>query len=423
MPRLPKPYSTPRRADSKTFQITLNPSCGLPARTCREWKRRSFQDLPEELAHHRSPRTKAAACAAALALIAFLGKAQEQGAARRVKFADVSVGEWVEQFTKMETSPRTGINASQNRPYSPDTLSNYRSYFDNHIKGDEFCALRIAEAEEEDALAFVTRLSAKSLSNGRPMGGSRTFAGVVIFMRMAFEDYQRKNRRWLNPFKYLGKPKTKSVRRGFLPEDEMLRLFEPGVLGSTMELAVCAAMFLSGLRRAEIFALKPECLDWSAPKITVKNAWQDFDRKTRRLGPPKGKKERDAPFDPVLQAAIRRLWEENGRHEFVFSLKDGSTPGPSWIYGNFRRWLARAGIELGVRKIVPHSSRHSLASLLEKRNVSLRYIQDLLGHCSMETTKIYLHSTDKTIGDVGRRISEALEKGGRAGEDEGQRGG
>jgi integrase len=61
-----------------------------------------------------------------------------------------------------------------------------------------------------------------------------------------------------------------------------------------MELAICAAMFLSGLRRSEIFALKPECLDWHSPKITVKNAWQTFDRKNRVLGPPKGKREREA---------------------------------------------------------------------------------------------------------------------------------
>jgi len=90
------------------------------------------------------------------------------------------------------------------------------------------------------------------------------------------------------------------------------------------------------------------------------------------LGPPKGKRERDAPFDPVLQEAIKKLWEENGRHEFVFGYPDGSIPWPSWISGRFPKWLRKAGIELKGRKIVPHSARHSLASLLEERGVSLR---------------------------------------------------
>jgi integrase len=142
----------------------------------------------------------------------------------------------------------------------------------------------------------------------------------------------------------------------------------------------------------------------------VKNAWQNFDRKTRVLGPPKRKRERDAPFDPVLQEAIKKLWEENGKYEFVFSYKNGTTPGPSWIQGRFMKWLKRAGIEPGGRKITPHSSRHSLASLLEAKGVSLRYIQELLGHSDLKTTKIYLHSTEKTIREIGQKISEAREK-------------
>lgn len=63
-----------------------------------------------------------------------------------------------------------------------------------------------------------------------------------------------------------------------------------------------------------------------------------------------------------------------------------------WIYSNFPKWLKRARIELAGREIVPHCSRHSLASLLEEKGVPIRYIQELLGHSDLETTKIYLHA-------------------------------
>ena len=72
MPRPLSPFTTPRRADSKTYQVVLNPACGLPHRVCAEWQRRSFQDLPDELAHHRNPKNKGAARTAALALIEYL---------------------------------------------------------------------------------------------------------------------------------------------------------------------------------------------------------------------------------------------------------------------------------------------------------------------------------------------------------------
>jgi len=412
MPKFAKPFTTPRRADSKTFQLTLSPSCGLPRRVCAEWRRRSFQDLPDELADHRCPKTKPDAEAAAIALINCLRKKQEgEGSARRIVTEDITVGAWVEKFVNIETSPRTGINASKNRPYSFNTIDVYKSYFNCHIKDDPITKLTMAEVEEEDILEYVSRLSIKKLKNGNQTGGTRTFTGVIAFIRLAFNEYQRKAKRWINPFQFIDPPKNNKLSWDALPEDEMLRLFQPGVLKDTMELAVCAVMFLSGLRRGEISALRPEDLDWHTPKITVCRSWQRFNKKEKVLGPTKGKKIRLAPFDPILQEAIKKLWEENGKHEFVFCQKNGRVIGSSWIKKRFSKWLKRAGIELGGRRIVPHSSRHSLASLLEERGVSLRYIQELLGHSDLKTTKIYLHITEKTIRDIGRKISEVMEGG------------
>jgi integrase len=84
----------------------------------------------------------------------------------------------------------------------------------------------------------------------------------------------------------------------------VVALFNPDVLRDTMELAVCGAMFLAGLHRGEIFALKAEDLDLRTPKLMVRRAWQAFDKRSRELGPTKGKKERIAPFDMVLQFLI-----------------------------------------------------------------------------------------------------------------------
>jgi len=269
MARQPKPFTVRKRNDSKTFQVTLNAPCGLPNRVCLEWSRRSFRDFPDDLAKYRNPKTKASAEAAVLLLIKYLGEKQREGTAGRITAEDITVGDWIERFTRMETSPRTGINASKNRPYSPNTVDSYRSYFVTHISGDAFCSLKMAEVEEEDALEFMTRLSLKKRADGRPMSGGRTFAGVIIFIRMTFKEYQRKNRRWFNPFRGIDKPCFHSRAGDALCEDEIVRLFSPGVLEDTLELAVCSSMFLSGLRRSEIFALRPECLDWHTPKITV----------------------------------------------------------------------------------------------------------------------------------------------------------
>ena len=195
------PFLTPRRLDTKTFQITLNPTCGLPSRVCQEWRRKSFQDFPDALAQYRFPKTKGAAEAGAYALIQYLKKKQEEeGTARRLKVDDITAGGWIEKFTAIETSPRTGINASRNRPYSPDTVQTYRGYWDTHIKGDPFMALKMTEIEEEDVTEYITRLSVKKLAGGQPCGGTRTFAGVIGFIRYDLQRVSAKEPPMVEPF-------------------------------------------------------------------------------------------------------------------------------------------------------------------------------------------------------------------------------
>jgi hypothetical protein len=206
MSKPPKPFIVTKRTDAKTFRLTVNFTSGLPKRICAEWRRRSFFDLPEELSRYRAPKTKSAAEAGAVALIAFLKKKQAEGSARRVSTDDITVGAWLEKFTAIGTSPRTGINASKNRPYSIGTVQTYRVYWDTHIKDDPFTRLKMAEVDEEDATEYITRLAVKKMANGKPCGGTRTFAGIIRFIRMAFKEYQRRNKRWFNPFLNLDPP-------------------------------------------------------------------------------------------------------------------------------------------------------------------------------------------------------------------------
>jgi integrase len=361
--------------------------------------------MPEALAMHRLPKTKAAATTGALALIAYI---RDRDYAPTIK-TRITVGTWLVKFTTAESSPRAARNLIRGRENSPRTLKDYKRYFETYLKGDPFLDLTMQELDETDAMLFMGRMASTPLQDKRKMAGRRTYTGVVKFVRMAFNEYARTTRRWVNPFHRFDAPKqTERHIRDALTEDEVVSLFAPDVLRDTMERAVCAIIFLAGLRRAEVSALKPEDLDWNTPKILVRRAWQDFDSSDRQLGPTKSKRARKAPFDPVLQAAIRKLWEENGQHEFVFSFKNGTTPGPSWTIGRFHQWLERAGIQDNGRNLVPHSARHSLASMLEARGVPLRYIQDLLDHSDLKTTKIYLHETADTIRAISAKIGEAM---------------
>jgi hypothetical protein len=120
MPRVPKPFITPRRNDAKTYQISLSSSSGLPERICQEWKRRSFQDFPPELAQYLYPKTKPAAEAGAFALIEYLKKIGEPV---RISTQKITVGVWLEKFIQLDENPRAARNLARNRPYSPQYIN------------------------------------------------------------------------------------------------------------------------------------------------------------------------------------------------------------------------------------------------------------------------------------------------------------
>lgn len=62
------------------------------------------------------------------------------------------------------------------------------------------------------------------------------------------------------------------------------------------------------------------------------------------------------------------------------------------------RMLIRHVGEVSVGKhITPHMFRHTFASMLLELHVDIRYIQELLGHSSINTTQIYLHLLNSSI--------------------------
>jgi hypothetical protein len=134
MAKIAEPIIIHKRGNS--FQFTLNSTCGLPQRVCAGWQRRSFRTLPEGLLNNRNPNSKPEAKAGAQVLTAFLRKRLEAGLpAKRPVAEDITVGGWLRKFTRIETSPRTGIKISENGSCSEDTLRLDASL--RHIRGEE----------------------------------------------------------------------------------------------------------------------------------------------------------------------------------------------------------------------------------------------------------------------------------------------
>jgi len=53
-----------------------------------------------------------------------------------------------------------------------------------------------------------------------------------------------------------------------------------------------------------------------------------------------------------------------------------------------------------IKKVTPHTLRHSYATHLLENGVGLRHIQELLGHAKPETIMIYTHVAKKDLLDI-----------------------
>ena len=325
------------------------------------------------------------------------------------------VSQWLERFISLNDNPRAARIMGAGSPYSISTIELYHNIYFHYIKGDPFCDLSISKLEQTDCLSFMSRLGMRKKDKrhgGGTIAGTRSYEIILRFIRMTFKEYGETHEGWQNPFDRIKPPKSRAPRqREILETWEIRKLFEPGVITDPLDRALASAMFWAGMRRGEIYGLKPEDLNWEMPRIIIRHAWQCYDNpKQRSLGDPKWHKIREIPFPIQLQEAIRELWAAYGEHDFVFCNAQGKLPGSKYLQRWLPQWIKAAEIDLGGRKIVPHGGRHSLVSALEDNGVSLRQIQDMLGHSDLQTTKTYLHDTADHINKMGRKIENLGEE-------------
>ncbi len=88
---------------------------------------------------------------------------------------------------------------------------------------------------------------------------------------------------------------------------------------------------------------------------------------------------------------------------FVFSKKNGKPFSSDTVQRIVNKAAKKAGIE---KKVTPHTLRHCYATHLLEAGENIRYIQELLGHSSLNTTQIYLKVS---TGEL-KKIQSPLDK-------------
>lgn len=219
------------------------------------------------------------------------------------------------------------------------------------------------------------RLSPKSINNHLSM-----FRNAYVTAKELFGLIDRDVPR----FKW--KQVSKNDDYPFLSSEQVSRL----VAAASPDFWRPLVLFLlrTGARFGEAAALRWEdlVLDGPTPTVHIRRGVA-----VNVVGLTKTGRDRKVPLGPALVAELRRFRHDR---EFVFVRPaDGKFLSPA----STRKHLHKICDRAGVPRIGWHTLRHTFATELTARQVSLRIVQKLLGHTSIKTTERYVHASEDTL--------------------------
>jgi len=144
----------------------------------------------------------------------------------------------------------------------------------------------------------------------------------------------------------------------------------------------------TGMRYSEILGLKWDNVDLEKRQILIK-------AESSKSG-----RSRVIPLNVTLLRELAKLRKINsGKSKFVFLYKDPKTKELRPVK-TVRRAFVMACRRARIKNLTFHTLRHSVGSRLIDKGADPVSIKNLLGHASLKTTEIYLHSSMRQMKDA-----------------------
>lgn len=262
------------------------------------------------------------------------------------------------------------------RNFSPHTVAAYQrdlALLFRHLT-EENLILTVPEVVLKQILFGLEKAKIHPNTQARILSGWRNFFAYLVWTG------HRKD----NPCQYLENPKTQRS----LPDT--LEVHEIDQLLNTIDLSdkeglrnqlMIEVLYVSGLRVSELINLQISHF------LTVENFF-------KILG--KGNKERWVPVSASLSKRLEHFIQNERKQfpqktqnsDFIFLNRRGDPLTREMVFLIIQKLVKKLG---WIKKISPHTFRHSFATHLLEAGADLRAIQQLLGHESLATTQIYTH--------------------------------
>lgn len=266
----------------------------------------------------------------------------------------------------MKTSEhkQTFIQEMERRGYRQNSIQNYSSCIDvflSTIKKDH-----PKNINEQDIKEF--------LRNCVKANTQRNYhSAIKLFYNICLNQKQK--------FKNIPYTKVDKNIPIILSVEEIQKMFN--VCENKKHKLVLALLYSCSLRVSELINLKWKDVDRSRMVIYILNA--------------KGGKDRQVGLNDSLLKLMEDYYREYKTQSFIFSGQFGEKYSDRSVGQVVKQLAKKAGIN---KRVYTHLIRHCSASHLLDVGTDIHMIQRLLGHSSVKTTSIYLHTSHTTISKI-----------------------
>jgi integrase/recombinase XerD len=275
-----------------------------------------------------------------------------------------------------------------------DGSSKYLHYF------CAWCEARGVTRAEDVTRPMLERYQKHLYMHRKANGEALTWRGQaqrVHAVQGCFRWFVREGLLLWNPASDLLLPRAeKRLPKAILTEEEVERVLlaiDTQTPEGLCERAMLEVLYGSGLRRSELVGLRLDDVDREACTVWVRQG--------------KGKKDRVVPLGERAAYWVRR-YSEAGRPQLacaasertLFLSRVGTGVRADGLTARVRQLLVAAGVN---KPGACHLFRHTMATLMLEGGADVRFVQEMLGHASLESTQIYTHVSVKKLAEVHAR--------------------